>query len=327
MTATDRTLSYDLYGTILTITAWPELAAALDARLARFRLSRAPAAADIAFIYSRRAPAESIARPSPARAIYDPPEGEVLYDAAGDCIYLSCGSRIRGLCELRGGRVQVVAERPQPADIWLLSHPMFTLPFVELFKRRGFFPVHAAAAALDGAGLLLAGTSGAGKSTLAVALLDAGLDFHGDDTVFLRPTGAGGVELVAFPDEVDLTHESLAMMPGLAARKGIGKPEGWRKFGLRGEEAFARPVAWRCAPRLLVFPRVQGLRQDSAMEPIGADEALLELAPNVLLTQPAASQAHFDALAQLARACTCYRLETGRDLAAAAALLRAQLER
>jgi hypothetical protein len=56
------------------------------------------------------------------------------------------------------------------------------------------------------------------------------------------------------------------------------------------------------------------------------DEALLELAPNVLLTEPRSSQAHFDALAALAAASDCYRLETGRDLPAAARLLRKLLE-
>ena len=51
-------------------------------------------------------------------------------------------------------------------------------------------------------------------------------------------------------------------------------------------------------------------------------EALLELAPNVLLTEVRSSQAHLDALAELARTCACYRLETGRDFDALPGLLR-----
>lgn len=51
------------------------------------------------------------------------------------------------------------------------------------------------------------------------------------------------------------------------------------------------------------------------------DEALLELAPNVLLTEPRSSQAHLDALAGLVERCACYRLATGRDLDGAVHLL------
>ena len=50
-------------------------------------------------------------------------------------------------------------------------------------------------------------------------------------------------------------------------------------------------------------------------------EALLELAPNVLLTEPRSSQAHLDALAALVEASACYRLATGRDLDGAVRLL------
>jgi hypothetical protein len=42
-------------------------------------------------------------------------------------------------------------------------------------------------------------------------------------------------------------------------------------------------------------------------------EALLELAPNVLLTDLSSSQAHLDALTRLARQCACFRLYTGQD--------------
>ena len=50
-------------------------------------------------------------------------------------------------------------------------------------------------------------------------------------------------------------------------------------------------------------------------------EALLELAPNVLLTAPARGGAHLAALGRLVHGCTCHRLATGRDLEALPALL------
>jgi hypothetical protein len=42
-------------------------------------------------------------------------------------------------------------------------------------------------------------------------------------------------------------------------------------------------------------------------------EALLELAPNVLLTERESAQAHLSMLGALTASCTCVRLHTGRD--------------
>ena len=58
------------------------------------------------------------------------------------------------------------------------------------------------------------------------------------------------------------------------------------------------------------------------MEPLERDEALLELAPNVLLTDPASSQRHLDALGALVRASRCFRLSAGRDFDRLTALVR-----
>jgi hypothetical protein len=55
---------------------------------------------------------------------------------------------------------------------------------------------------------------------------------------------------------------------------------------------------------------------------VDADEVFLDLVPNVLLTEARSSQAHLDALAELARTCDCYRLDTGRDFDALPRLLR-----
>ena len=151
-------------------------------------------------------------------------------------------------------------------------------------------------------------------------LARAGFGFLGDDTLFLarRPEG---LRLLAFPDEVDLTDETVSFFPDLAPWLAAPR-SGWRKRQLRAEEACGAEVVWECAPSHLVFPHVSG-RQESALIRVGADGALLELVPNVLLTEPASSQAHLDALADLAAASSCWRLETGRDLDGAVRLLAA----
>jgi hypothetical protein len=311
--------SYAFHGLTLGVSGegWDGVLDAFHARLASLPAGdRSP---DLRFEIG----ADGIDRPEGARTVYDPPVGEVVYHDGDDLLYLEHGPRLRALADPGSGRVRFAVGELEPEDLWVLSHPLLSVPMMELLKRRGLFGVHAAGAALGGRALVLAGTSGSGKSTLSLALARAGLDFLGDDTLFLarRATPAGTLRVLAFPDEIDLTDETAGFFPDVATRR----TPGWRKRQLRAEEAFGARIAWECEPAALVFPRVSG-RPRSELRPIDPGEALLELAPNVLLTQPAASQAHLDALAELARASRCFRLETGTDLDEAAALLRGLLE-
>jgi hypothetical protein len=271
------------------------------------RVRRLPAAvgdgADLRFRY-----VNEVARPEGAgRPVYDPARGEVVHFDGRDCLFIDLGDSMRALCEPARGAVRVSAGR---GDRWLLSRPLFTLPLLELAKRRGLYAVHAGALARDGNGLLLAGTSGAGKSTLTIALLRAGFDFLGDDLLFLA-RGDGELRGLALPEDIDVTAQTVSFWPELEAHlrpAGDGAP----KARFAPEECFGSRCVPECVPRALVFPRIAG-RPESRLREIGAAEALLELVPNVLLTEPASSQAHLDALGALVAQCACYRLETGQD--------------
>jgi hypothetical protein len=302
--------SYAFHGLTL------EVAIPIEAVHARFAsLPPSDGAPDVSFEIGN-----GFGRPAGARTVYEPPVGEVVYQDAGDLLYLEHGPRLRVLADPGAGRVRFSVGEVEGEELWILSHPLISVPMMELLKRRGLFGVHAAGAALGGRALVLAGTSGSGKSTLSLALARAGLDFLGDDTLFL----AEGLKVLAFPDEIDLTEQTAGFFPELPEITARTTP-GWRKRQLRAEQAFGARIAWECEPAVLVFPRVSG-RPRSELREIGAGEALFELAPNVLLTHPGASQAHLDALAELARASRCYRLETGTDLEEAADLLRGLLE-
>jgi hypothetical protein len=300
-------MSYSFHGLSLRVSAPDEVRRAFHARFAALPPDgvggdRPP---DLLF----EVVSQDLERPEGARTVYEPPLGEVVYHDGRDLLYLRQGS-LSALCEPAAGRVRFSAPSPQGEDLWILSHPLLSVPMMELLKRRGLFGIHAAGADLDGRALVLAGTSGSGKSTLSVALARAGFGFLGDDTLFLD-----GLRVLAFPDEIDLTEESVSFFPDLQFAP---PPLGWRKRQLRADET---RIVWESTPSLLVFPRVSG-RPRSELRPIDPGEALLELAPNVLLTEPVSSQAHLDALAGLARASRCYRLETGTDLDEAVRLLR-----
>jgi hypothetical protein len=236
---------------------------------------------------------------------------------------ISVGDRVRAICEPAFGRACVFVEAPQESDLYLLSHPVLSVLLMELMKRRGLYPLHAAGLALDGHGVLLAGTSGAGKSTLSVALARRGFSFLSDDTVFLQ-SNPSGWQVRAFPDQIDLCADAPELFPELQDVSGGNLPDGWRKRQIRAEVVYGAPISWTAMPRTLIFPMVSGAAT-SVIRPLSREEALLELAPNVLLTDTAGSQQHLNALAGIVAQSNCFRLDTGRDLDDAVSVVRSAM--
>lgn len=267
---------------------------------------------------------DSITRPAgESRVVYDAPSGEIAYFDAFELLYLDDGKSVRALADQRQGTISISVADDDPASRWIASHPFFTIPLIDLLKRHDRYSLHAACLSLCGHGLLIAGTSGSGKSTLTLGLLGAGFDFLGDDMVFLC-AGSDVVQAHAFPDEIDVTNETIRFFPELSHLLDSAPPSGWPKHQVRPEEIYGIEPAMHCTPRMLVIPQISGVEQ-SAITPLDRDAALLELAPNILLTDPVTSQQHFDILAALVRQCRCYRLDTGTDLRSTARLLRALL--
>lgn len=325
MTPHRATRSYDFHGLRIAVVGDAAVLTAVDARLRHFA-QRDDAPPDVHFEY-RAVPAgcrQLVVPPAGrSRVVYEPAAGTVRYYDATDQLYIDDGDRIRALCDLGTGQVRVSVCRPQPADAWLLSHPIITLPLIELLKRRGCYSLHSAGLSLGGRGLLLPAASGSGKSTLALALLRAGFDFLGDDMMFLTPDG-DGLRVLAFPDEIDVTDETARFFPELHdVAQGPLSP-GWPKRPLRVEDRYEAATVMTCRPSALVFPRISGTRT-SVLSPMPRDDALLAIVPNVLLTQARAAQAHLDVLAQIVQTIPCYRLDTGRDFDRIPVLLRALL--
>lgn len=259
-----------------------------------------------------------------ARPIYESAMGSVSYAPTLDALFLTSVWPIRACTRAAEGRTLVRIEGAQSDYLWPLAHPVFTLPLLEKLKRRGRYSVHAAALAWRGQGLLLAGASGSGKSTLALALVRAGFGFQGDDMVFLR-TGDQGIVAQSFAESFDLTEASLGFFPELEGALRAPRRPGWPKHQLDVRAQYGAELARETKPRLIVFPRVVG-GGASVLSPMPRSEALLELVPNILLTEPVSSQRHLDALRGLVEQCACYRLETGRDFDHLALRLRTLLE-
>jgi hypothetical protein len=304
---------YDFHGVGIEVdAAEPGLAAAIDDRLRHFR-SGASGETDLRFSLRDGGALQPPA--GTGRPVYEPPAGEVAFFDRDDALWIDYeGVRVR--CDPAEGRVASASRGG--AQLWLRSRPLFTLPLVECLKRRSLYSVHAAGAALGDRAVLLPGASGAGKSTLAVALVRAGFALLSDDMVFLD----GDLRVHGFPDEADLTAESARWFPELGALDGDA-PAGWPKHRVRLEEVFDAQLAGVCRPAAVVFPVIS--EGASRLEPMAPEQALLSLAPNVLLTEPGSSQAHLDALARLVHEVSCHRLYAGTDFDRIAALVQDSL--
>ena len=251
------------------------------------------------------------------RPIYDAPGASIDYFDTTDQLFVDYEQRVRMLCTPARGLIEMAITGTDPGDPVLATHPMLTIALLETMKRMDRYPLHAAGVSLNGRGVLLPGASGSGKSTLSVALVRAGFDFLSDDTVFLAAS-AEGIWVWAFPDEIAVMDNTVTMIRELGHLTGSPMRPGRDKHGFRVEEVFGVAPVAGCRPVAVVAPQVvQGT--GSELVPLAPAAALLELMPNILLTEPTSTQAHLDVLARLVEEVPCLTLRVGSDLAAAAA--------
>lgn len=181
-------------------------------------------------------------------------------------------------------------------------------------RHHGVFHLHAAALD-DGAGaVLVAGQSGVGKTTLALALLEAGLAWLGDDAAYLAERD-GAPWLVGVPRRFHVRPETLSAFPRVAER--AGSPDGTGRRELDPEAVWpgrrrrgARP------PVALLFPEV-GARPDTVATRLGEADALGRLieASALLVVDGVARRAeHLALLGRLAGRLPALRCELGQDL-------------
>jgi hypothetical protein len=308
---TDR---YLLAGLVVEVdAAEPFVAQLVESRL-RPRRTGSTRPADVAV--EIRGPTDDRRWPAPpdgaGRPIYDTPATPIEYFESTDQLFVDLDGHARLLCTPGEGLIQLAITGSEPGDPVLASHALLSIGLVETLKRFGRFPLHAAGLSRRGQGILVPGTSGAGKSTTSVALVRAGFDFLADDTVFLT-SSADGIWVEGFPDEIDVTANTVGMVPELAHLASAPLRPGRDKHSFRVEEVFGVTPLDRCRPAFLITPQVVG-GTGSEVVPLAPSEALVGLLPNVLLTEPVATQAHLDMLAELVREVRCLTVRVGSDL-------------
>jgi hypothetical protein len=307
---------YDFHGVGIEVAGDGAIAAAMELRLRDFAGGDARSDVRLEFVNGAGVP------PSPSgagRPVYDTPHGTLHYFASGDEL-LGTLAGVSMRCSAARGAVLIGGRSLTGFELYLATHPLATIALMETMERRGLFSLHAAClTGASGAGALLAGPSGAGKSTLTIALARAGLALLSDDVVFLSVSGER-VDALGFADTLGVGSFAAERFPELRAVADSVPAEGFPKRLSRIEDLFGAASAPRCTPRAIVFPEVS-LDRPSAIAPLDPGEAMLRLVPDVLLTEPASTQAHLAAISVLLGQVDCFALRSGTDLERAAELV------
>ena len=251
------------------------------------------------------------------RPVYDAPNAQIMYYEESDELFIDYLGAIRMLCRPSSGQIQSAIYLEEGRT--LAVHPLFTIPLIEVFKRHQRYALHAACVAIGDSGLLISGPSGSGKSTLSSALLRTGFDFLTDDMVFLDGQSN---RVWGLPDQIDMTDFTASMFPETSGLVGHETLPCRDKHAVDSEYFFGKIPIASCRPVALVLPQISGEKK-SHIEEMSPSLALRALAPNIFLTEPLSSQAHFDALAQLANEVPAFSMSTGTDLDDAVANLKA----
>lgn len=323
MTTTGTTSSFAIDGIGIEIdTAELAVLAALERRFAAFPApSPRPSAVRLSYRVGDPVAAADAFADGPGRPVYETRHGTLHHVAATDTVHGIFGG-VHVHCDAVASSATLTAAAFAGTDLYVATHPLTTVSLMELLERAGRYSLHAACLATDdGAGVLVAGPSGSGKSSLTVALAAAGMTFLSDDVVFLDRRD-GAVDVVGFADALGISDHVAERYPGLRPRLEEPPPSGFPKRLRRIESLLDVRTSARCTPRVLVLPEIVPSRPSIVTE-IDPADAWLGLVPDVLLTNPATTQAHLAAIAALLGQVRCYRLMSGPSLQDSAALVAA----
>jgi hypothetical protein len=183
--------------------------------------------------------------------------------------------------------------------------------------------VHAAAVGTRHGAAVISGPSGAGKSTTALAALESGLLYLGDDFVLVKAGPAPEVCSLycsAKVDDATLATRFPSLRDAVHRRRRL---EHEKEVLFVGQRSIGRTTA-ALPLRAILLPHVTG-RDVSRLVRVGPGDALRSLLPGIF---PFPGQRHeaVSRLARLTRQVPAYRLELGHEGAEIARTLQAFLD-
>lgn len=276
----------------------------------------------------RAAPGPRLAQPDLTICVWDDastgapmppaPWPRAAYTPRGEIIEYS-DARYRTAYELGPGLLSLLDVRQGLALLWTAD--VARLPRYELtFPARALLYwwaaghgqqlAHGGAVGWAGAGALLVGKGGSGKSTTALACLEAGMDYAGDDYVLFDDQLVPRAHSVYCSGKLHADHIGRlpVYVPIIQNREQLG-PE---KALLYLNEHYAGQMAADVPLSAIVLPRFTGAAHPS-YRPISTVQALAALSASTLRQLPGAGQADYDRMRRLARRLPAYALELGTD--------------
>jgi hypothetical protein len=170
---------------------------------------------------------------------------------------------------------------------------------------------HAAAVGTSAGGVLLVGRGGSGKSTTALACLDAGLAYAGDDHCLVSMEEEPYAHSLYSSGK--LNPDSLVRLPRLRRAVANADRLDQEKALLFLTSSAGDRVVTGLPIRAIVLPEIHQGR-DTELLPASAAAALLALAPSTLLPLPKSHATGLAVLAGLVRRLPCHRLRLGACL-------------
>lgn len=171
-------------------------------------------------------------------------------------------------------------------EVYGAFEDVMMISLAPLYRRRGWFPLHAfAALAPNGRAALITGAMGAGKTTTGLALLAAGWKLLSNDSPLLRLKDSR-IEVLAYPGRLSAFDDSLARFESLrrfiptdiTAQPQVNPPK--RVF--KAEDVFANPWALAGEAGGVFFPQVvPGLTHSDLVE-VPTTQAVLQLIPQAI---------------------------------------------
>ena len=178
--------------------------------------------------------------------------------------------------------------------------------------------VHGAAVGTRAGGALLVGKSGSGKSTAALACLNAGLYYLGDDYCLVAAAPTPTVYSLYSSGKVHFAD--LPRFPRLQTAQGANSYANADKMLYFFADAFADQILPSLPLKAVLLPTI-GANSNSTVREISPAAALLALGPSTIFQLTGQKQQAFQHVGQLVRQLPCYRLELGPNIAQTAVLI------
>ena len=215
---------------------------------------------------------------------------------------------------MKKGVAEGYLKEPEAINPNLISSFVFIFLLAELLKGKGYFLAHCSGVEKNGQGIIFPGFSGAGKTTSCVALIRRGYGFLGDDRPILRYNKSGGLELLSFPEPIDVTDYTIQLFPELKNYRLFLDNRNLRKQSFIAEELYPGSTRDSCVPKLILFPEISAAKK-SSLEVFPKSEALKTFLPHSLLAfDKEIARQHFDIIFDLIQSTDCYKVKLGADI-------------